>query len=86
MRYYLNAGSGEEISIKNLAKKIVSTVDYQGDLVFDQTKPDGSPRKLIDSQRLVSTGWKPNIKLEEGLKRTYEDYLENQANLNVRDI
>jgi GDP-L-fucose synthase len=73
----INIGSGEEISIYNLSQLIKSTVGYEGDLVFDSSKPDGNPRKLLDSQLINSLGWKSKTSLENGLIYTYKWFLEN---------
>jgi GDP-L-fucose synthase len=73
----LNVGSGHEITIKNLAEKIKKVIDYQGELIFDTSMPDGNPRKLIDSQKINNLGWEPTIDLDEGLKITYSWFLEN---------
>lgn len=73
----LNVGSGKEITIKNLAEKIKKVIDYQGELIFDTSMPDGNPRKLIDSQKINNLGWEPTIDLDEGLKITYSWFLEN---------
>jgi GDP-L-fucose synthase len=73
----LNVGSGDEITIKNLAEKIKKVIDYQGELIFDTSMPDGNPRKLIDSQKINNLGWEPSIGLDEGLKITYSWFLEN---------
>lgn len=69
---FFNVGYGEEVSIKELAEKIKKAVGYQGELVFDSAKPDGTPRKLTDISRIRALGWKPEIDLEEGVRRTYE--------------
>ena len=73
----LNVGTGEEISIAELAALIGEIVGFKGQLVFDSGKPDGTPRKLMDSSRLRDLGWKPTITLREGLKATYEWYRAN---------
>ena len=73
----LNVGSGNEITIKNLAEKIKKVIDYRGELIFDTSMPDGNPRKLIDSQKINKLGWEPTINLDEGLKITYSWFLEN---------
>ena len=73
----LNVGSGDEITIKNLAEKIKKVIDYKGELIFDTSMPDGNPRKLIDSQKINNLGWEPSIDLDEGLKITYSWFLEN---------
>lgn len=73
----LNIGSGDEISIKDLAIKISEIIDYNGKIVFDTSKPDGTPRKLLDSSMIRSLGWEPRISLEEGIKMTYKSYLQS---------
>lgn len=75
----VNVGVGEDISIKELALLIKEVVGYSGELKFDSSKPDGTPRKLLDVSRLHSLGWKANISLREGLAATYRWYLENEA-------
>ena len=72
---FLNVGTGQDISIKELAQKIKKLVGFNGDLVFDTTKPDGMPRKLLDVSRLHKAGWKHSIDFETGLKDTYEWYV-----------
>ena len=71
----VNIGVGEDLQIKDLAYLIKKIVGYQGDILFDSTKPDGTPRKLLDVSRLTSLGWKAATPLEEGIRRTYEWYL-----------
>ncbi len=70
----VNIGTGEDISIKDLAIMIKNIVGYQGELVFDTSKPDGTPRKLMDVSKLASKGWKYKISLEEGIKSVYKEY------------
>ncbi len=72
----VNIGWGEDISIKELATVIASEVGYTGSIEFDTTKPDGTPRKLMDTTKLTNLGWKPSIKLYEGVKRTIEEVKE----------
>jgi GDP-L-fucose synthase len=72
MLSHLNVGSGMEISIANLAKLIARVVGYEGKIVYDSTKPDGTPRKLMDSSRLSALGWQARISLEEGVANTYK--------------
>ena len=67
---WLNVGSSEEITIKDLAEKIAKIIGYQGEINWDISKPDGTPRKLMDSSRIRSLGWKPLISLDEGLQKT----------------
>ena len=74
---HINIGTGEEFSIKQLAEKICDVVGFQGKLVFDTTKPDGSPRKLVNNSRLAKLGWKSKTSLDEGLTKTYKWYLDN---------
>jgi GDP-L-fucose synthase len=74
----INVGSGEEVTIRELALMVKEAVGFAGDLVFDTTKPDGTPRKLCDVSRLHSLGWKHNISLAEGLRGVYSWYLENR--------
>ena len=73
----LNVGSGIEISIKDLAYKIKEITDYRGELIFDESMPDGNPRKLIDSSKLHALGWKQSISLDNGLEMTYKWFLDN---------
>jgi GDP-L-fucose synthase len=75
----VNVGSGTEISIRDLAHAVCAAVGFDGELVFDATKPDGTPRKLADSSKLAAMGWRARIGLEEGLAATYAWYLENAA-------
>lgn len=70
----INVGSGTDISIAELAAKVSSAVGYDGATHWDPSKPDGMPRKLLDVQRLSSTGWNPRIPLSEGLHQVIEDY------------
>ena len=73
----LNIGSGHEISIKDLAIKIKKIVGYKGSLDFDNTKPDGNPRKLLDSNVINSLGWQSRVPLDEGLANSYSWFLDN---------
>jgi GDP-L-fucose synthase len=66
----LNIGCGTDVSIKELAELIAAEVGYEGNLVFDSTKPDGTPRKLMDTSKINKLGWKPSIILQEGIRRT----------------
>jgi len=74
----INIGSGEDTTIRSLAELVCEVLDYDGTLVFDPTKPDGTPRKLMDSSRLFSLGWKPKISLREGIAHAHAWFLENQ--------
>ena len=77
----INVGSGKEVSILQLANMIKSVIGFQGDLSFDSSKPDGNPRKLLDSSVITKLGWKPKTELEEGLKITYDWFLNNETKL-----
>lgn len=74
----LNIGTGEDISIRELAFTIKAVVGYGGELVFDASKPSGMPRKLLDVSRLHTSGWRHTISFEEGLRQTYQWFLETQ--------
>jgi GDP-L-fucose synthase len=74
----VNIGVGEDLPIKELAEKIKEVVGFNGEIKFDTTKPDGTPRKLVDVTRLNSLGWKASTSLEEGLKKAYQWFLENE--------
>ena len=73
----LNIGSGDEITIYDLAIKIKKVVEFDGQLSFDSTKPDGNPRKLLDSSTINKLGWSPEVNLDNGLRLTYKRYLNN---------
>ena len=79
MQSHINVGSGEDITIKELALTIAKVIGYEGAIEFDPTKPDGTPRKLMDSTRLNNLGWQASVSLEEGLKLAYNDFLQNQT-------
>jgi len=68
---FVNIGAGIDISIKELALLVKKTIDYEGDLVFNTSKPDGTPRKLMDVSKIHSLGWKHKIELQEGIKDVY---------------
>jgi GDP-L-fucose synthase len=78
---HINVGSGKDIHIAELAQIVMEVVGYEGDVHWDTTMPDGTPRKLLDISRLTRLGWKPRISLREGIKSTYEWYLA-QSELN----
>ncbi|XP_027069727.1 putative GDP-L-fucose synthase 2 [Coffea arabica] len=74
---HVNVGSGKEVSIKELAELVREVVGFEGELVWDKSKPDGTPRKLMDNSKIESLGWQPKISLKDGLADTYKWYLEN---------
>ena len=74
----INVGTGQEISIGDLARAMAQVVGFEGRLVFDASKPDGMPRKLLNSSRILAMGWRPRIELSEGLQETYRWYLARQ--------
>ena len=71
--YHLNVGTGEDISIKELASKISKATNFKGDIVWDESKPDGTPKKLLDISKFSNLGWKAKITLDEGIERTIQD-------------
>lgn len=75
-RLFMNAGTGQEISIRDLALLIRKITGFEGELVFDSSKPNGTPRKLMDVSRLTATGFKPKISLEEGITHVYAEFQE----------
>lgn len=79
MLSHINVGCGEDVTILQVAQVVASTVGYTGSIHTDPTKPDGTPRKLMDSTRLKALRWQPQVELEAGLKTAYEDFLANYA-------
>jgi GDP-L-fucose synthase len=76
---FINVGFGSDISIKQLAELIKEIVDFEGKISWDTSKPDGTPKKLMDSSRLFALGWQPQVSLAEGVKRAYQDFLQNHG-------
>jgi GDP-L-fucose synthase len=72
-------GTGEDVTIAELASLVAATVGFTGEIVYDTSRPDGTPRKVLDVSRIAATGWKPRIGLAEGLAATYRWYLDNVA-------
>ena len=72
--FYLNVGTGNDISIKNLVKQISKETGFKGEIIWDHTKPDGTPKKLLNIDKITNLGWTPKIKLKEGIKRTINEY------------
>ena len=75
----VNIGTGQDITIRQLAETIVKVVGFQGDLSFDASKPDGTPRKLMDVSRLTGLGWTAQTSLEDGIRLAYQDFLKNRT-------
>lgn len=75
-KQFINVGTGEEVSIRELAEAVAEVTDFKGDIVFNTDKPDGTPRKLMDSTKLHNLGWKHKISLKEGLKKAYHHFQE----------
>jgi GDP-L-fucose synthase len=75
----INVGTGEDVTIAELASLVAATVGFTGEIVYDTSRPDGTPRKVLDVSRIAATGWKPRIGLAEGLAATYRWYLDNVA-------
>jgi len=76
----VNIGVGEDISIKDLADLVVKVVGYEGEVIKDLSKPDGTPRKLMDVSKLNAQGWKAKVSLEEGIKKVYNEVKEMNWN------
>ena len=76
-----NVGSEFEISIKNLADIIKKVIDFNGEIIWDSSKPDGTPRKIVDSTKIKKMGWKNDTELVEGIKKTYSYFLSNINNI-----
>lgn len=75
----INVGAGEDLTIAELAEAVAQTVGFEGEIVYDLSKPDGTPRKLMDSSKMFEMGWRPQITLKEGLESAYEWFLANVA-------
>jgi GDP-L-fucose synthase len=82
---FVNVGTGQEVSIKELALTIQAVVGYEGELMFDTTKPDGTPRKLLDVSRLNAAGWQAKTDLKTGIEQTYSWFLQNYGSLRGRE-
>lgn len=76
---FINVGTGEELSIRDLAQKVARVVGYKDEIVWDKTKPNGTPRKLMDSSRLRGLGWKPRVSMDEGIEKAYGDFRSHYA-------
>jgi GDP-L-fucose synthase len=79
MQSHINVGCGQDVSIAELARTVAQVIGYQGAIDFDPAKPDGSPRKLMDSRRINGLGWQARVALQDGLSLAYQDFLKNHA-------
>ena len=82
---FLNIGTGKDISIKDLTEIISNTIGYKGQVIWDNTLPDGTPRKLLDVRKISSLGWFPKIDLKTGISKTIEDFTFKIQNKELRD-
>jgi GDP-L-fucose synthase len=78
---FINVGFGSDISIRELADLIKAVVGYEGKIAWDTSKPDGTPRKLMDSSRIFALGWKPQVDLASGIRMAYADFLTKEKSL-----
>ena len=76
---FVNLGTGEDVTIRELAETVRAVIGYTGDLVFDASKPDGTPRKLQDVSRMHSLGWRHSVNLQQGIRNTYVWFVENHG-------
>lgn len=83
MQSHINVGYGEDVTIRELAQTVGQVVGYKGEIVFDTSKPDGTPRKWMDSSRLNTLGWKPQVDLQSGLAKAYEDFVTHASVLRM---
>ena len=74
-----------DISIKNLAERIASAIGYKGKILWDKSKPDGTIRKRLDISRILSLGWRPKINIDDGIRATIENYLEEKSKFLLRE-
>jgi GDP-L-fucose synthase len=80
---HLNVGTGVDCTIKELVETVARVIEYKGNIEWDASKPDGTPRKLLNVDRLHSLGWNHQLSLEQGLKNTYQWFLKNQKNIRI---
>jgi GDP-L-fucose synthase len=76
---HINFGTGNDLSIKYLAQTIAEVIGFDGEIQFDNSKPDGTPRKLLDVSKLGALGWKSSIQLKDGIQKTYDWFLSHEA-------
>ena len=75
---HINIGTGEDLSIKDLAIKVAKVAGFEGEIIWDESKPDGTPRKVLDVSKIINLGWKPSISLDQGISETVQWYQENK--------
>lgn len=78
MASYIKVGSGTDVSIRELSELVAEVTGFRGAITYDASKPDGTPRKLLDTSRLARLGWQPSIELRCGIRETYQWYLEKE--------
>ena len=78
---HVNLGAGDDVTILELTQTLMKVVGYEGEIIHDLSKPDGPPKKMMDNSQLSALGWKPNYKLENGLRHAYQWFLDNASNL-----
>jgi GDP-L-fucose synthase len=83
---WINVGYGSDVTIRDVAGVIAKITGFQGELVWDSSKPDGTLWKLMDSSKLLATGWRPKYELETGLRHAYEDFLAAQSGVKLREL
>ena len=76
---HINVGTGEDVTIKKLAETVVDIVEYSGEIVWNELKPNGTPRKVLNVDKIKSLGWEPKIGFREGIEKTYEWYLDTYS-------
>jgi len=79
MQSHINVGYGSDVTIADLAKTVAKVIGYQGDIAFDPSKPDGTPKKLMDSTKLNRMGWRPQVSLQQGLVIAYQEFLRGNS-------
>ena len=84
MQSHINVGYGDDVTIADLAHAVSDAIGYYGEIKFDTSNPDGTPRKLMDSGRFNSLGWKPHVNLQNGLKKSYADFMAHADNLRMK--
>jgi GDP-L-fucose synthase len=83
---WINAGFGSDVTIKEVAELIAHITGFKGKLLWDSSKPDGTPRKFMDSSKLLATGWRPKYDLESGLRHAYDDFLSRRTSGVLREL